>query len=397
MIEERRRDYSLIGPSAEQAAAMGLVAAQWYHSEVPRKRMKQLMRRSDGPAVRDTALWLTLLVAAGVAGGLTWGGWWCVPCFLIYGVLYGSASDSRWHETGHGTAFATSWANDVVYQLASFMNLKEPTFWRWSHARHHTDTIIVGRDREIAAMRPPDVARLLLNLAGLRDVLDTAVSVARHAAGRVTAEEATFIPESERHRVYREARAWLAVYAAVIALAIITGSLLPLMYVGLPSLYGRWLATLFGVSQHAGLAENVLDHRLNARTIRMNPVFRFLYWNMNFHVEHHMFPMVPYHALPALHAEIAADLPEPYPSLLAAYREILPTLRRQMREPGHHVVRRLPAGARPFRPEMHDAVFSASPPAPAQAPDPALLPPRAPARASTDPASDAPARARAQA
>ena len=41
----------------------------------------------------------------------------------------------------------------------------------------------------------------------------------------------------------------------------------------------------------------------------MNPVSRFLYWNMNYHVEHHMFPMVPYHALPQLHEEIKADLP----------------------------------------------------------------------------------------
>jgi fatty acid desaturase len=351
------RDYSLIGPSAQRAAEMGLVAAEWYHADVPRKRMKQLMRRSDGPALRDTALWVGLMIATGAGGGLLWGTWWCAPCFIAYGVLYGSASDSRWHETGHGTAFKTPWLNDVLYQVASFMNLKEATFWRWSHARHHTDTIIVGRDREIAAMRPPDVARLIVNIVGLRDAGDTAISVGRHALGRVTAEEADFIPEPERHKVYREARGWIAVYVIVVALAIVTGSLLPLMYVGLPSLYGRWLSTIFGVSQHAGLAENVLDHRLNARTIRMNPVSRFLYWNMNFHVEHHMFPMVPYHALPELHAEVADDLPAPYPSLLAAYREIIPTLLRQMREPEYFVRRDLPPAAAPFRPEMHRAVF----------------------------------------
>ncbi|HET9126024.1 MAG TPA: fatty acid desaturase family protein [Solirubrobacteraceae bacterium] len=354
------RDYSLIGPSAEAAERMGLVAAEWYHAEVPRKRMKQLMRRSDGPALRDTALWLGLLLATGAVAGLLWPSPWCIPLFLAYGVLYGSATDSRWHESGHGTAFRTGWMNDALYQIASFMNMKEPTFWRWSHARHHTDTIIVGRDREIAAMRPPDLARLIVNLVGVRDALDTLKSVARHASGRVTAEEATFIPESERHRVYREARAWLALYALVILVAVLTRSLLPLLYVGLPSLYGRWLATLFGVTQHAGLAENVLDHRLNARTIRMNPVFRFLYWNMNYHVEHHMFPMVPYHALPALHAEIRHDLPEPYPSLWAAYREIIPTLWRQLHDPTHFVRRELPAGASAFRPEMHDAVFQAS-------------------------------------
>jgi fatty acid desaturase len=351
------RDYSLIGPSAARAAAQGLVAAEWYHPDVARTRMKQLMRRSDGPALRDTALWLALLIGFGFGGAWFWGSWACVPFFIAYGVLYGSASDSRWHETGHGTAFRTPWLNDVLYQVASFMNMKEPTFWRWSHARHHTDTIIVGRDREIAAMRPPDLLKLVVNVVGLRDAFDTAVSVGRHAAGRVTAEEATFIPESERGRVCREARAWIAVYAVVVTAAIVTDSLLPLMLVGLPTLYGRWLSLLFGVSQHAGLAENVLDHRLNARTIRMNPVFRFIYWNMSFHVEHHMFPMVPYHALPALHAEVADELPIPYPSLFAAYREIVPTLWRQQREPDYFVRRELPAGAVPFRPELHDAVF----------------------------------------
>jgi len=30
------------------------------------------------------------------------------------------------------------------------MVLRESTPWRWSHTRHHSDTIIVGRDPEIA-------------------------------------------------------------------------------------------------------------------------------------------------------------------------------------------------------------------------------------------------------
>ena len=49
--------------------------------------------------------------------------------------------------------------NDVVYQIASFMLMRNPVTWRWSHARHHTDTIIVGRDAEITMMRPPDLLR----------------------------------------------------------------------------------------------------------------------------------------------------------------------------------------------------------------------------------------------
>ena len=78
------------------------------------------------------------------------------------------------------------------------------------------------------------------------------------------------------------------------------------MFVGLPNLYGAWLMPIYGYTQHAGLAENVLDHRLNCRTVYMNPINRYLYWNMNYHVEHHMFPLVPYHNLPRLHELVKA-------------------------------------------------------------------------------------------
>jgi len=94
----------------------------------------------------------------------------------------------------------------------------------------------------------------------------------------------------------------------------------------------------------------VLDHRLNARTVYLNPISRFIYWNMNYHVEHHMFPMVPYHALPALHEELKADLPKPYNGIIETYREIISTLLRQLKDPTYFVRRELPPTARPFKP-----------------------------------------------
>ena len=101
------------------------------------------------------------------------------------------------------------------------------------------------------------------------------------------------------------------------------------MLIGLPRIYGTWHMVLTGLLQHIGLADNVVDHRLNSRTVLMNPFSRFVYWNMNYHVEHHMFPMVPYHALPRLHAVIKDDLPAPNPSMWHAYREVWPVVLRQ--------------------------------------------------------------------
>jgi fatty acid desaturase len=349
----RHRDYSLLGPDAQRAVESGLAAADWYHTDIPRKEMKALMQREDGPAIRDTILWLGAMILFAGIGVWLWPSWWSAPFWLAYGVLYGSASDSRWHECGHGTAFRTQWMNSAVYQIASFMMVRNPVSWRWSHARHHTDTIIVGRDPEIVAMRPPHLARIVLNLFGILDALTGWQRMLLNASGRLDPEEATYIPESEKPAVIRVARIWVAIYAAVIGLAVYTGSILPLMVVGLPRLYGAWHHVMTGVLQHAGLADNVTDHRLNSRTVHMNPVSRFIYWNMNYHVEHHMFPMVPYHRLPDLHAKIRHDLPAPSPSIWAAYREVVPILLRQLRCEDAFLRRDLPPTAKPYRDDFH--------------------------------------------
>lgn len=348
-----KRDYSLVGRDTERAVAAGLAAAEWYHTDVPRPVMKELMQRSDGPAIRDTAIWLGLLVVFGAGGVLTWGSWWCVPLFFAYGVLYGSASDSRWHECGHGTAFKTAWMNRAVYQIACFMIMRNPITWRWSHARHHSDTIIVGRDPEIAVMRPPDLIRVLLNFVGIVDAWYAMADMMRNATGNLSAAEKSFIPKAEQPKAVRIARIWCGIYLAVIALCLVTGSILPLMLVGLPRLYGAWHMVLMGLLQHGGLADNVLDHRLNTRTVLINPVSRFIYLNMNYHVEHHMFPAVPYHALPRLHEAIKHDLPPACPSILAGYREMIPAFLRQLRYEDYFVKRELPPTARPYRDELH--------------------------------------------
>src|ERR1700727_2461531 len=220
MGRERLERYSLVGQENQAAVDAGLADASWFRSAVPRKRMKELMRRSDYPAVRDTVIWFGLmLVFAGLGSALwiVWSSWWGVPFFLAYGILYGSTSDSRWHESGHGTAFRTRWIDEGLYQVASFMIMREPTVWRWSHTRHHTDTLIVGRDPEIAVPRPPRVASIVLNMLALESTATSLRSLVQHACGRLSAQESTFIPNRERWKVRWVARAWLALLAAICA------------------------------------------------------------------------------------------------------------------------------------------------------------------------------------
>ena len=340
------RAYRLIGGAGQHAEQLGLTNATWYRCDIPRPVMKQLMARKDGPAIRDTVQWYALIFAAGLIMLYAAGSSWFIPAFLLYATLYAGPADSRWHEAGHGTAFKTRWMNDWLYQVASFQVMRRPTVWRWSHARHHTDTLITGRDPEIQIHLPIRVLLVLLDFFGLKLAPSEFVKSIGNAFGWISAEEKTFIPESEWKNVIREGRIWALVFSAVVLLALAANSWLPIFFVGLlPSILGSWLYNFFGVTQHACLPENVLDHRLNSRTVLMNPAFRFLYWNMNYHVEHHMFPMVPYHALPQLHEVMKADCPPPYPSTWAVYREVVDALWRQWRDPSYFVRRPLPGQA----------------------------------------------------
>jgi len=357
---EKKRDYSLVGESTKRAIETGLASAEWYHTDVARKTMKELMQRSDGPAIRDTIIWIVVLVGSAAGAIYFWGTWWCVPFFFVYGLLYGSSSDSRWHECGHGTAFKTRWMNDVIYQIASFMVCRNPVAWRWSHARHHTDTIIVGRDAEIAVMRPPDLLKTLLMFTGILDFRYAIPILFRQAFVGLNAEEESYIPEMERHKAVVAARWHVAIYLATVAVALYTWSFLPLMLIGGPRLYGTWHMVLTGLLQHIGLADNVVDHRLNTRTVYMNPISRWIYWNMNYHVEHHMFPMIPYHALPRLHELIKHDLPVANPSMWHAYREVWPVVKKQLGYEDYFLKRELPPTARPYRGEFHDVGVSAA-------------------------------------
>ncbi len=342
MSEMRLSDYSLVGRQSVEAIEKGLADATWYMSPVPKQAMRQLLQRRDWPAIRDSIIWFGILIISGYLGYRWWGTWWCVVPFFVYGIIYGTTSDSRWHEAGHGTAFKTDWMNNALYEIASFMVMRESTVWRWSHTRHHSDTIIVGRDPEIAVPRPPNLRTLAMSFFNLPNYRPYFTTVIKHAFGHITPAEKTFIPEFEYSKVFWRARIYLLIYLSVIGLAIYYRSFLPLMYIGLPNLYGSWLMPIYGYTQHAGLAENVLDHRLNCRTVYMNIVNRFLYLNMNYHVEHHMFPLVPYHNLPKLHEAIKDDLPTPYRSIWAAWKEIIPAVLKQVKDPGYYVRRPLP-------------------------------------------------------
>ena len=314
---------------------------QWYRCNIDRKEFKKLCEKSDWLGFKHVLIYFGSLFVVGYCAYITWGTWWSLPFFLIYGNIY-ACSDSIWHETGHKTAFKSKFWNNFFYQIASYMDNFEPVRWRWSHFKHHSHTAFDDPyDFEIVIKKPTDLFLFFSHFIPFAQMLifhkSLQFETIKHAVGVMTPIMEQCIPEKERSKCRNSARIHVSIWVVTIAISIIYQTWLPVLYIVLPGFYGKILIASFGLTQHTGLQENIKDHRFSTRTVYLNPVFSFLYWHMEYHIEHHMFPIVPSYNLPKLHNIIKDQMPPAKKGLWGAYKEILPAIFKQAKNPNYKI------------------------------------------------------------
>ena len=74
--------------------------------------------------------------------------------------------------------------------------------------------------------------------------------------------------------------------------------------------------------EHTGKDETA-DMIQNTRTSFPSSFLKFLYWNMPYHIEHHLYASVPFHKLPKFHSLVKPHTDEIEPSILSVHFEIL--------------------------------------------------------------------------
>ena len=322
---------------------------KWYRANIDKKEFKKLCKKSDLQGFKHMIIYFSSLFLFGYLAYVTWGTWWSLLFFIIYGNIWG-CSDAIWHETGHRTAFKSKFWNDFFYYIASFMDNFEPIRWRYSHYHHHTYTQFNDPvDFEIHVKKPTDLIVFFSHYIPFSGFIFFKNSLQwetiKHAFGVTTDVMKVCIPENERWKCRLSAWSHLSIWIISIASSVYFQSWLPVLYILLPNFYGKTLVMLMGLTQHAGLREDKRDHRYTTRTVYLNPVLSFLYWHMEYHVEHHMFPQVPSHNLPKLHAMIKDQLPPARKGLIGAYKEIVPALIKQAKNPDYQIPLSVPSNA----------------------------------------------------
>ncbi|HEY1797113.1 MAG TPA: fatty acid desaturase [Stellaceae bacterium] len=242
------------------------------------------------------------LICAAAAGTLVWLAlpfWYLlIPAMTLYGLTL-VAMFAPMHECTHRTAFRSAAANDAVGWVAGLLSFNNATYYRYYHSWHHRYTQDPARDPELMFPRTKNRAAYLREISTIGFWHRRAIDYTRLALGLA---RLPFLPERARRAVAISVLCQLALYAGALA-AIAAGFTAPLYFVFLPSLLAMPFLRLYLIAEHT-LCSHDQNFLTNTRTtLTVFPV-RLLMWNMPFHAEHHLFPAVPFHRLPALHAAI---------------------------------------------------------------------------------------------
>ena len=317
------------------------VSGEWFKPEIDKKTLKALSKRSDFEGWKHIIIFFSALLGLGLLSVYFWNTWFFVLFYLAYCTVWGGA-DAIWHECGHRTAFKTRRINDFFYNIASFMNNFEPVRWRWSHSLHHSYTASLDpHDYEVdgSIFAKHTLLSFLIgflpgiNLLTLHKSLH--LEIIKHALGIHTKVMVDCIPEDQRSKCINSSRIFVLLWMAILLSGILTNSILPILLFLLPTFF-RSLNMIWGLTQHMGLKEDTKDHRESTRSVRLNPIFSFIYWKMEYHIEHHMFPMVPSYNLPKLYDAIKDQLPKPQ-TLFEAYKEIIPAVIKKSKNPEYYI------------------------------------------------------------
>lgn len=291
--------------------------------QLERKILRDLSRRSDGPGLAWLGQWFGMLIVTGYGVHLSLHSWWLIPAMLAYGTVLTVPAYALSHECAHGTAFRTRWLNEMLFWLSSLLYYEEPFHRRYSHARHHTYTWIEGKDSQMPYRLPLTFKGWLLEISGTALIADETRILLANAAGRFSTLAQEFTPASELPKLKWGARVCLGVYTGLAVYVVATGHMWPIWYILVPRLVGGPVMLLFTLIQHVEMEENQTNILRSTRSFRTNWLGRFLYMNMNNHIEHHLYPMVPFHRLPQLCRAVEHQTPNPDPGFFRTNWEVL--------------------------------------------------------------------------
>jgi fatty acid desaturase len=284
--------------------------------------LRRLTQRSDRRGALQFAAHLACMLATALLVSLTAPYWFLlIPAMALHGVTIVTMF-APLHECVHRTAFASRSANEIVGWVVGVLSFYNSTFYRYYHTWHHRYTQDPARDPELIYPKASNRVQYFIEISGVMFWFRRAIDYPALAFGRTG--QLPFVPDSASRRIALSMSVQLLIYLAG-AVSIALGFRAVLYYWFLPAILAQPFLRALLVVEHTGCSQDA-NGLTNTRTTLASFPIRLLMWNMPYHAEHHLYPSIPFHQLPALHIKVRENLKHIAPSYAAANRAVIQSL-----------------------------------------------------------------------
>ncbi|AXQ99549.1 fatty acid desaturase family protein [Pseudoalteromonas piscicida] len=213
------------------------------------------------------------------------------------------------HECIHKTAFKSKSLNNYASWISGVLFGMSPSIYKFLHFQHHRYTHVVDRDPEIwgeGLVEEKGVAKvkLWLKLLAGKSLFYSRFKqlfVFAFKSYESRKKSMRWIIESNDRDYVRESRIIFSIWILFFISSAVFFE--QMFFIILSLLFSYVFCSLWLATEHFGLPNEgtVIE---KTRTIYTNKIVSFFLWNMNYHVEHHLYPDIPWYKLKEINNEI---------------------------------------------------------------------------------------------
>lgn len=251
-----------------------------------------------------------------------------IPHWMTYSFM-GTAGIS--HELFHNSVFSNNKINKFFFTFFMILNWENYNYFKSTHWLHHKITLDEDDPKSLFKDKITFVYLLQLITFDFKGFVTKLKYTIQNAFGIFPNKKVSHlfpVNSVERRDVIFTSRIILIIHLITIITFILLNKWWLIFLINLSPFILSFFNRFLGFAQHYGLSSaHHSDYYDNCRTIILSKFWSFFYSNMNYHIEHHMYPYIPYYHIPKIHDELKRN--KEYKNLSIGWVELVKELRQK--------------------------------------------------------------------
>ncbi len=280
--------------------------------KLTKEELSQLTLKSNLNAFSDVLVHVALLVFTGWLFQTAWHEGMIIHKFAAWLVYSGAfcflGHYGLAHALSHRSVFTANDTNDQLYWVVSVLTWNNAFYFRAGHQIHHHKSI--EEDPQINLTKKKDSLKtnwwklVLFDYQHFYQAVRTTLLTALDLPGKQSPPPGIALNHEEKQQAIVFTRAILGFHVIVFIYAL-SNQLYWLIFLINLGAFGFTLPNRILAHLHQESTKGYTPAPIViGRTILLPRWLAFLSWNMNYQIEHHWYPSVPYNKLPELHLRV---------------------------------------------------------------------------------------------